>query len=97
MLDEFEWKALEPHLTESLQEIKRFRQMNGASIEEARAAGFDQAALHCYFQLTGYRETNPDNLWRYRRANYGDLCRSCGKPLRTPASRLCAECGVEVQ
>lgn len=94
MLNESEWKILQPHLTESLQEIKRHRVAHGSTIEEARAAGFGKAALDCYFQLTGYRETNPDNLWRYRRANYGPLCRSCGKPLRTPSAQRCVECGA---
>lgn len=94
MLDEAEWAILDPHLTESLREIKRHREENGSTIEEARAAGFGQAALDCYFQLTSYRETDPDALWRYRRSAYGPLCTSCEKPLRTPAATHCAECGA---
>ena len=95
MLTEAEWKILQPHLIESLEEIKRHRVAHGSSIEEARAAGFGRAALDCYFRITGYRESNPDNLWRYRRADYGPLCKACGKPLRTPAARHCVECGAD--
>lgn len=95
MLDDEEWKILSPHLTEALQEIKQHRQKHGSTIEEARAAGAGRAALDCYFQLTGYRETNPDNLWRYRRSDYGPTCTRCGKPLRKPAAKHCAECGAE--
>ena len=95
MLDDKEWEILSPHLTESLQEIRRHRQAHGSSIEEARAAGFGRAALDCYFELTGYRETNSDNLWRYKRSDYGPLCKSCGRPLRKPAAKCCVECGAE--
>ena len=93
MCDEEEWSVLLPHLTESLQEIKGARQTHGSSIGEVRAAGFGRSALDCYFELTGYRETNPDNLWRYRRADYGPPCQACGKLLRTSAASHCVECG----
>lgn len=97
MLDDEEWQILLPHLTESLQEIKRHRQGHGSTIEEARAAGFGKAALDCYFDLTGYRETDPDRLWRYKRSDYGAPCQSCGKPLRTQTARRCVECGADVK
>jgi hypothetical protein len=96
MLDDKEWAVLHPHLIESLQEIKRHRETHNSTIEQARAAGFGKAALDCYFQLTGYRETNPDNLWRYKASDYGPPCESCGKPLRTASAKLCGECGASV-
>ena len=96
MLDDNEWQILSPYLTESLQEIKRHRETYGTTIEQARATGFVRAALDCYFQLTGYRETNPDNLWRYKASDYGPACEACGKPLRTTSAKLCVECGALV-
>lgn len=97
MLDDEEWQILLPFLAESLEEIKRHRQTYGSTIEEARAAGFGRAALDCYFNLTGYRETNPDRLWRYKRSDYGPPCDHCGKPLRKPKAKRCVECGAVVE
>jgi hypothetical protein len=44
--------------------------------------------------MTGHRETNPNAIWHHRLALYGDPCRYCGKPLRTPRAKLCAHCGT---
>jgi hypothetical protein len=96
MLDGMEWEVLYPRLIESIEDIQRHRSIHGSTIEQARAAGFGQAALDCYFQLTGYKETNPDFLWHYKASKYGPLCEHCGKPLRTPEAMLCAECGTSV-
>lgn len=84
MLNEAEWEALSPYLTESVHEVKAHRERFHSTISEARAAGFGSDALEPFFKLTGHLETNPDNLWWYRLASYGPPCGTCGKPLQTP-------------
>jgi hypothetical protein len=97
MLDENEWQILSPHLKASILGIKEHRERFRSTVGEARVPGYGNAALNCYFELTGYKEANPENLWRYRRADYGSLCSVCGKPFRTPRAKQCAECGEIAQ
>jgi hypothetical protein len=46
-----------------------------------------------YFDLTGFRETNQIAIIHHRISQYGEPCRQCGKPLRTPEAAFCAACG----
>ena len=52
-----------------------------------------QYLLAGYELFTGKEEVDPNVIWHHVRALYGPLCRTCGKPLRTPRARVCAECG----
>ena len=96
MLDDEEWDEVHPHLTNAIEQIKRYRAEHGVSLNEARAKGYGREALERYFQITGFRETNPNALWHHRLSDLGPPCRACGKPLRTPRAKLCAECGETV-
>ncbi|MDX8351927.1 hypothetical protein [Cognatiyoonia sp. IB215182] len=92
LLDEEEWSVLKPHLDNRLNEIKEYREQHHCSISEA-AAKSSASSLRVYEQLTGARLDHPDQLWRVRRTQYGPVCTQCGKPLRTPRAKFCAECG----
>ncbi len=96
MLDEAEWVQVEPLLSNAIKQIKRYRAEHDVSLAEARRDGYGKDALERYFQITGYRETNADALWHHRLLYYGPPCIKCGKPLRTPQAKLCAECGATV-
>ena len=97
MLDEDEWREVSAALTRGIQSIQARRAATGASLAEATTGRFLQAhyaeALDLYERVTGYREVNPLALWHHRRSLYGPPCATCGKPLRTPAAKLCAACG----
>jgi hypothetical protein len=94
MLTEEEWAVVSPHLSNAVEQIKRYREEHGGSLAEASQRGFGQRALELYEQLTGFKETNAGALFHHRLSMYGPPCRSCGKPLRTPQARYCAMCGT---
>jgi hypothetical protein len=93
MLDEEEWAEVQPLLSNAIEQIKRYRETHGVSLSEANEKGYGGEALERYFQITGFRETNANALWHHRLSDFGPSCGACGKPLRTPHARLCAECG----
>ncbi len=79
-----------------------------AGIEAAWHAAHDQTStgrlsrdplqdvLAAYNAITGSSETNPAAVWHHRVGLYGPPCTTCGRPLRTPAAKLCASCGLPV-
>ena len=98
MLDEDEWPEMAAALRHGICNIKARRQATGASLAEVTEGEKLQAqyseALDLYECLTGHRETNPLALHHHRVSIYGPPCETCGKPLRTPKAKLCAECGI---
>lgn len=92
MLDEQEWEAMEPALTQSIVDIQNHRKA-GATLQEALRMPHGLQALQLYKEITGHSETNPDVIRRHRIAIYGPPCCACGKPLRTPQASFCAACG----
>ena len=53
--------------------------------------------LDYYFEVTGFKETEPNAIMHHRIAQYGPPCENCGKPYRTPAASFCAACGLKRQ
>ena len=94
MLDDKEWQQIAPHLDKAIKQIKDYRQKNNASLTEARQRGYGREALRAYHDITGHQETSPDLLWHHRLSLIGPICGACGKPLRTPRAKFCAECGT---
>lgn len=93
MLDEDEWAQIAEPLGALFGDIKRIRQERGMTLREAtELAGAE--VLRRFFELTGYEETNVNAVWHHRRSLFGPPCHACGKPLRTPKARHCAECGA---
>jgi hypothetical protein len=95
MLTEEEWELVTPHLTNVIEQIKRYRQEHECSLAEATEKGFGHRALEAYERITGFKETNANALFHHRLSGYGPPCQACGKPLRTPRARYCAMCGAE--
>jgi len=94
MLDETEWSIVAPHLSHGIEQIKQYRRDHNASITEARQRGYGQEALASYFKITGFEEIDADVLWHHRLSRFGLPCPTCGKLLRTPNAKFCAECGA---
>jgi hypothetical protein len=83
MLLEPEWKIIAPRLHD-LYHVRH---------RKCPPQGDIDAVLALYRDLTGYVETKFSDIWHHRVIHYGRLCPWCGKPLRTPKAKLCAECG----
>jgi hypothetical protein len=64
----------------------------GFAVSSAREK-WKQEARTRYRQITGFDEPNPVAIWHHRLSLFGPPCNVCGKPLRTPRAKLCAECG----
>jgi hypothetical protein len=94
MLEEHEWDDVYPALVLGIEKIKEYRIAHGASLEQAKNEVYWDGALRRYQQITGYPENNPQNIWHHRLSKFGPPCSTCGKPLRTPKAKLCAECGA---
>jgi hypothetical protein len=94
MLDEDEYKQISPHLSDAIRQIQQYRQEHNVSLAEAKRDGYGREALRVYADMTGYQEIDPDRLWHHRLSRFGPPCHACGKPLRTPRAKFCAECGV---
>lgn len=48
--------------------------------------------LAAYERIADFQETNPNAVFHHRLSIYGPPCCHCGKPLRTPRAKLCANC-----
>lgn len=46
-----------------------------------------------YFEVTGFRENNPNAIIHHGIKLYGPPCENCGKPYRTDKASFCAACG----
>ena len=51
--------------------------------------------LDYYFEVTGFRETEPNAIMHHRIDQYGPPCENCGKPYRTKEATYCAACGYK--
>lgn len=94
MLDEPEWKLVEPLLGNRVAELQQYRQRHGLSLAEAKDRVLGLSALDKYRELTGFDETNVNALYHHRASLYGPPCTTCGKPLRTPRASFCAAYGA---
>lgn len=52
-----------------------------------------QPLIDYHYQITGYKEENPNVIFHHALHWYGKPCEQCGKPYRTPKASFCAACG----
>lgn len=83
MLDETEFKKAYSLYGEG------FHNHEGGMIKQQR---FKQL-LDYYFEVTGWRETEPNAIMHHQIDQYGPPCENCGKPYRTHKASFCAACG----
>jgi hypothetical protein len=96
MLDEREYAEAFRLYGECMQGAKAFRQKWGVPLE---GAGIDERlrpVREWYGRLTGLPNCHHNAIMHHRLSNFGDPCKVCGKPLRTPRAKMCAACGSRV-
>lgn len=49
-----------------------------------------------YEKTTGFKVFHYNVVMYHRISIYGQPCKNCGKPLKTPRAKMCAACGVKV-
>ena len=94
MLDEAEFEVVRQAHTRGVEAIKDYRQRNGATLQATPIRELHRPVREAYEQMTGATGFDADHILKHRLSLYGPPCSVCGKPLRTPQSKLCAACGA---
>ena len=94
MLDEQEYTEASRLYRQCMNATKEFRDrwqvpLEGASIDERF-----RPIRHWYAELTGVPNCHQNAIMHHRLSLFGDPCRVCGKPLRSPRAKMCAACGA---
>ena len=92
MLNEDEWKIVDPEKYYSMRQIQQYRGETGCSLKEAKG-NFETHIQKTYFELTGIKEPNYELIYKRRISDYGPICKICSRPYRTNKASFCAECG----
>lgn len=94
MLTEQEWAEVEPLLNRAIRDVQDYRKLHNVGLKEAKDKALGSSALAKYNEITGFNETNVNAIWHHRASLFGPICKHCGKPIRTPRAKFCAECGA---
>lgn len=97
MLDEDEYAIIEQLYTTCTLAAKEFREATRSRLEETPIDDFFRPVREAYAKLTGWENTHQEVIRHHRISIYGEPCRQCSKPLRTPEARFCASCGALVK
>jgi hypothetical protein len=92
MLDEDEFASVSLLYREAFGASKEFRQQWGIPLEQASIHDRFKPVRLRYEQLTGMKECHENAIMHHRISMYGEPCKSCGKPLRTPSAKICGAC-----
>lgn len=93
MLDEDEYAIISELYRVDLASAKEHRIKNNLPIEGLTVEELFRPVREKYKELTGFEETNHNAIMHHRISIYGEPCKNCGKPLRTPQAAFCAACG----
>lgn len=92
MFDEVEFQELESLYKEGLLKAKNARRVEESSLASINRKAF-QPLLKWHKHYTG-TDCSIEEVRHHRASLYGPACIVCGKPLRTPRAKRCAECGA---
>ena len=92
MLDEDEFASVAQLYRGAFEATKEFRQQWGIPLEQASIEDHFRPVRLRYEQLTGMKDCHENAIMHHRISMYGEPCKSCGKPLRTPSAKFCGAC-----
>lgn len=93
MMDEREFAIWRESLDRCVATAKATRRKQDSGVGSLTVDVIFAPARACYSELTGAPETHHNEIWNHQLSKLGPACGQCGKPLRTPHAKLCAECG----
>jgi len=97
LLDEQEFAEIASLNLSSIKLTKELRAQSGVSLKDPSIDVLFQPVRDRYEQLTSMKESNHNAIMHHRLSLYGPPCVSCGKPLRSPQSKLCGSCMAPVK
>ena len=93
MLDESEFARVAELYTEAVRAVELYRRRHRATQETVPTELLLQPVRREYQAITGVFEPDTRTIMHHRASLYGPPCPACGKPLRSPHSTSCVECG----
>ena len=92
-LDERESKEILNLYKKCVKLAKNYRAINKATLSETPLDEIFLPVREAYEKMTGYKNMHHDAIMHHELSLLGPDCPYCAKPLRTPAAKLCPECG----
>ena len=96
MLDEDEYAEATRLYSQCMDATKEFRERWHVPLEGASIDDRFRPIRDWYAELTGVLNCHQNAIMHHRLSMFGDPCRVCGKPLRSPRAKICAGCGAAV-
>jgi hypothetical protein len=93
MLEEDEYTRIYELYGECFKATKEFRQEHSLPFEKISMNERFSPVVKEYEKVTGIAGVHHNAIMHHRLSLYGEPCKDCGKPLRTPGAKLCAKCG----
>jgi hypothetical protein len=94
MLDEEEYAEAFRLYGECMRGTNELREQWHVPLESASIRERFLPIRKWYEQLTGISDCHENAIMHHRLSSFGEPCRVCSKPLRSPRARLCAACGT---
>jgi len=93
MLDEKQFKIISELYHQAFSATKGFRVEHQLPIENCSTDDRFRPVRETYEKMTGMRDCHQNAVVHHRVSIYGEPCKNCEKPLRTPQANFCAACG----
>ncbi len=94
LLDDSEFASVQLAYATSTQNLRDLAAARGWNHAKARHAELFLPVFDEYERITGVRVQLLQTALHHDLSNFGPVCADCGRLLRTPRAKHCAECGA---